>query len=295
MKFLRPFAALSFCLLGSIAYSELAPDDAAVMCAESSVRDICKRSCAEACKDAIFLSENVTYCLENGMIGKDVQTLGLSDGAACVSIAQTVLGGNAPTFPTPNSDIETGVQGANASEDCSALSTLEEQLVCELAGEIPSCSPTVIDLEGSARLLVTEIKGELDQYGELLTRDWTDVKNRQALCAIPRATLNENYKTTQENPETLRTLRNRATDIQACQSEWETYLRNSAGSDTSDVLADSVSRDVEEQLRPLKGRITDLTSSVLTLQNAATTIRGIMRYHIIVCPAEGIPVPSDGG
>ncbi|MAC80615.1 MAG: hypothetical protein CML66_21410 [Rhodobacteraceae bacterium] len=176
--------------------------------------------------------------------------------------------------------------------DCSQLEKLSERRICELAKVAPSCSPSVSQLIGEAQLLVRVIDDEVSQYGDLLTRDWSDVDNQELLCAFSIDELDRNYDIATENPAKLISLRNQATDIQACQTEWETFVRDNAATTGSDRLVDQVTRDAEARLDSLKGQIETLTSSVATLENAADVIVGIVDLHIIYCNPDG-PVTAD--
>lgn len=175
------------------------------------------------------------------------------------------------------------------SNQCDQYETYSERRRCELTQLTPQCSPTVVELEGRARLLVTQIGQELAQYGGLLERDWTDITNRAALCSFSIAQLDENYQVASENPELLRALQRQATGIQTCQGDWETWLRENAGTQGSDALIDQVTRDAEAQLGPLKGEIANLGESVQKLESATDTIGEIIDVHIFFCDPEGTP------
>lgn len=260
-------------------------------CLESDVRDLCPGSCAAACREAAFLEENATYCLNNGHFVDDPTAPG--DAPACVEHFGTAIVVDPPLPPIPGEPTSTNTEAVEPEgPDCDALTDVFEQRECELAKVAPACSPTVTELEARARLLVTEIDQELAQYGDLLTRDWTDVNNRQRLCEFSRAQLSENYQIATQNPEILRTLQRDAGDIQACQRDWEEWMRDNAETDASDSLIDAVTRDAEEQLGPLTEQMEELGVSVAKLQSAAETILGIVDVHIIYCDPDGTPPPA---
>lgn len=258
------------------------------LCENAALQMSCQTTCAPACSNAEFLSKNTTYCLSNNLIGGTVQPK--ADESICAGVfAKLVSQDNEAPSANPEDD---GASGAG--DDCDTLSRLSERRKCKLAKVTPKCSPTVRDLEGRAQLLVTEIGNELKQYGDLLQRDWTDVDNRDLLCQFSLDQLDENHQLASENPELLRVLERQANDIQVCQADWETWVRENAGTRSSDVLIDQVTRDAEEQLGPLKTEIEGLSKSVSQLDSAAQTIVEIVDVHILFCDPEGSsPLAAD--
>ncbi|MBB95898.1 MAG: hypothetical protein CML68_15055 [Rhodobacteraceae bacterium] len=251
-------------------------------CRDASLRDTCLKSCAVACEDADFLKDNVGYCLDNGLVGRSADAPSLSDGPGCAAHFDTeTTQAQQPAEPPAE---ETGT-------DCAELDRLSDRRRCELAKVAPSCSPSVSQLIGEAQLLVRVIDDEVSQYGDLLTRDWTDVTNQELLCGFTIDELDQNYVVATENPAKLRSLKTQATDIQACQTEWEVFVRDNAATTGSDRLVDQVTRDAEARLDSLKGQIETVSTSVTTLENAAEIIVGIVDLHIIYCNPDG-PVPG---
>lgn len=270
------------------------------LCKKGEVQAVCNSSCASACEDAEFLSNNAAFCISTGILyGKSTQK---RDDANCVTIlpvgtdnavkprVATSGGGqmNGDTVAVGATPAETN---AGTTSECGGLETQFKRRRCELAKVTPACAPTVTDLIGKSRLLVTQIELELEKYGDLLQRDWTDVSNRALLCGFSEVSLEDSYNLASENPEGLRALQRQATGVQGCQAEWETWVRDNAGNRSSDALIDSVTRDAEAQLVPLKGQIEGLSTSVSKLENAAETIGEIIDVHIIFCDPNGTPVP----
>ena len=247
------------------------------ICSATNVRKACQTSCAPACGEAGFLSEHTNYCLENGLIGLNITPQ--PDSAECVGFFK---------LKAPETD-ESGTSDADQapSDECAKFGTYSERRRCELTKLTPECSSTVVELESRARLLVTQIGSELGQYSELLERDWTDITNRDSLCSFSIAQLDDNYQIASENPELLRALQRQATDIQSCQTDWESWSRNNAGTRGSDRLIDKLTREVEAQLGPLKERIARLGESVQKLESATDTIGEIIDVHIFFCDSEG--------
>ncbi|MEM8729468.1 MAG: hypothetical protein AAGF79_06070, partial [Pseudomonadota bacterium] len=250
-------------------------------CRDSALRETCLASCASACDDPDFLQEHVGYCLDNNLVGRAADLPALVDGPQCAAHFDTAAAPSDPEEPPATAEI-----------DCAALPRLSEQRRCELAKVAPACSPTVSQLIGEAQLLVRVIDDEVSQYGDLLTRDWTDVTNQELLCGFTIDELDTNYVIATENPAKLLSMKTRATDIQACQTEWEVFVRDSAASTGSDRLVDQVTRDAEARLDALKGQIQRISTSVETLENAAEIIVGIVDLHIIYCNPDG-PVSPD--
>lgn len=277
MKYFSAMLFLCFGIAGSVSSQDI--DLTFELCEQENVQTSCQTSCANACNDASFLKDNTSYCLENGLIG--VQISPKPDAARCIGIFQ-------PEAEETQELIDANAATSNPGQ-CDQLKTRSEQRRCELTQLTPQCSPTVVELEGRARLLVTEISLEVAQYGELLKRDWTDIDNRDALCRFSISELDENYQVASDNPALLRALQRQGTGIQSCQSEWEKWLRDNAGTRGSDSFIDRIARESEAQLGPLKEQIERLGSSVKQLESATDTIGEIIDVHIFFCDPEGTP------
>lgn len=248
------------------------------ICSDSEVQTICQTTCAPYCGDRVFLEANLDYCSDNGFISFS-PTPDADDDSCAAIFAQDTTDGDGTGEPVVNAGSD--------DHPCAEFETYSERRRCELTQLTPACSPTVVELEGRARLLVTEIGLELNQYGELLERDWTDITNRDALCTFSIAQLDENYNMASENPALLRALQRQATEIQACQAEWEAWLRDNAGTQSSDVLIDQLTRDATAQLGPLQERIENLSRSVNKLETATDRIGEIIEVHIFFCDPDG--------
>lgn len=280
------FSATAFLCFGMVG-SALAQDiDLTIeLCAQENVQSSCQASCAIACNDTSFLSANTSYCLENGLIGVEISPQ--PDSAQCIGIFQ-------PEAEKPEVVVDANSPTAN-SDQCAQFETYSERRRCELEAKqlTPQCARTPVELEGRARLMVTEIGLELDQFGDLLESDWTDINNRDALCSFSIAELDENYQIASENPDLLRALQRQATNIQSCQSDWENWMRDNAGNQGSGTLIDQVTRDAEAQLGPLKTEIANLRVSVETLESATDTIGDVIDVHIFYCDPAGTQ-PAQG-
>lgn len=246
------------------------------ICSNSEMQNTCPASCAQLnCGDESFLENNVTFCVTNFF--NEESRAKAKDSAACSSIL-----GVAANSGTETEDAQFETTTA-VEEDCTRHDDIFAQEECELAKLAPSCSPTVVELEGRSALLVTDIKAELSTYGDLLTRDYSDVKERDALCAFTRDELSSSFKLASENPAILKSLQRQAQDVQACQTDWEDVVRGYKAEGTSDSLIDTLVRGSEAKLEDLKVEISSLTTSVDKLENAATTIRGIIRLYVAFC------------
>ena len=127
------------------------------------------------------------------------------------------------------------------------------------------------------------MKTEIAKYGELLTRKYGDVGEREALCAFSRAELSDSFKLASENPPVLESLQRQAQDIQNCQTSWEDALRNYKVEGTADSLVNTLVNESEGKLEGLKVGIKILTTSVDKLKNAAKTIQGIIGLYLTFC------------
>ena len=283
---MRAIATVLFATLAGGFVPGLSRADVPAACGDPALRDACLASCAAACEDAGFLKENVGYCLDNGMIGRTADMPPLTDAPQCAGHFDTAAipsdGAETPPVPAP-------VEGT----DCETLDRLSDRRRCELAKVAPACSPSVSQLVGEAQLLVRVIDDEVSQYGDLLTRDWTDVTNQELLCGFTIDELDQNYVVATENPAKLLSLKGQATDIQACQTQWEVFVRDNAATTGSDRLVDQVTRDADARLDALKGQIETISTSVDTLENAAEIIVGIVDLHIIYCNSDGTQGAAD--
>jgi len=238
-------------------------------CLQDTVRNHCLTSCAVACKDATFLAIYASYCLDNNLLDSNAELL--EDPPSCKeSFGDSAAGGDV---------------------DCSTLTVLSERLLCEQRAEelLPRCAPSVADLAERAGVLITEIQSRLADYGDLLVRDFKDVRNHDALCAYSRADLDESYQIATSNPEVLATLQTNATDIQDCRAEWETFVRSTAGTSAPDSLVDRVARESQDRLGPLQDQLQHLSQSIEKLRNAAAEIEEIAKIHLVFCDPNGTP------
>jgi len=299
---------LSWCLLFLALCAEAQAGDvdpSLKLCEDSGLQTLCMTSCAPACATAEFLSKNVAYCVTNGLLGGT--STPKPDDVSCATIFAAAFGTAGKTNVAPLRPDQTQVAGQGRGEtsgstksanpsDCDTLETLSARRRCELSKSTPNCTQTVTELEGKARLLVTQIEQELHSYGELLRLDWSDVNNRPLLCSFSEDDLNESYKLATENPDSLRALQRQATNVQSCQSDWEAWVRSkrpkndSVQGDDSDVIDDVLARSTEERLKPLKAQIEGLSTSISKLENAADSIINTMDRHIIYCDPKGTPL-----
>lgn len=276
-------------------------------------------SCAQACDDSAFLNANTDYCTGNDLLQPDMRA-GLEDDPICPSLVSANAGvpsgepavgtegameaGTAEAAPAtneqdtgrseyPSTEQEKTAADAGVGEDCSQLERLSQRILCENQKNqtSPSCARNMPELESDARLLVTEVRQELAQYGELLDLDLTSVESRELLCAFSLEDLDAHYARATKDPEALRTIQRRADFLQQCRAEWETYLREEAVSnEVSDRLSDQIARDTRKQFEPLQAQLRTLSSSITRLEQASGAIGGLIRFHISVCDPAGTPI-----
>ena len=248
--------------------------DQIARCSNKDMQTTCPATCAAlSCGDETFLEGNVSFCVTN-FFGEEKRAEAADD-----SDCDLILGEEAvvPAVTEPEVEAQSG------GEDCTLLNDIFEQEECELAKLAPECSRTVVELEGRSSLLVTDIKRELSTYGDLLTTDYGDVQNREALCNLTREELSESYQLASENPAVLRSLQRQAQDVQACQSDWEAVVRGYENAGLADSILDTLMRESEAELEELKGETESLSMSVQTLKNAVGTIRGVVKLHVNFC------------
>lgn len=266
-------------------------------CQKPDLRDACVKSCAAYCKEASFLRQNLDFCVDNDLLS-GVAPETVSDDPQCQAGAE--LGA------TDESTVQMGeAAGANAAEgisgsgvkanDCSAIKKASERIRCERQGIRPDCSDSVVQLEDEAELLATQVQQNLLQYGDLLTRDLTDVSSRALLCEFSIDELDEKYLRATEDPAQLRTVQRTAREIQECQGQWEDYVRTrAANSQVSDQLSDDVARQMEAQFAPLKEQLENLSSSITQLNRASGQIEQLIGIHIDFCDPAGTQINSSG-
>lgn len=255
------------------------------LCADAGFQKSCPASCAQiGCIDQNFISGNVNFCVTNFF--NEESRGAAKDGPNCIAIfgvGLTETNGGGDSEPVDPESIKV----VDSGKDCSTFSRISEQRRCELEKIAPACAPTVIELEKRAGLLVTDIKTELSTYGDLLTRDYSAVEERDALCQFTIAELDQNYAIAAENPAILRSLQRQAQSFQSCQTDWEDFVRGYDTQSSSDIRIDTLVRQSEAELEELKGEIVGLSESVVKLENAKQSIVEIIDVHIFFCDPEG--------
>jgi hypothetical protein len=272
MMVTRYISGIAFAVVLLVAPDSSVAANTTAQCGTEAVRQMCPASCKPSCGEESFLLGNVEYCIKIGALGDGNVTV--EDGAGCAAIFET--SSPQPVVPALAGD-------STAGSECSAIKSIIQRKKCELAEIAPACAPTVAKLESKAGLLVTTIQGELSKYGDLLQREWGDVANRDALCALTEEELDEGYRKATEDPANLLSSQRQAQSLQACMSEWEGFVRNSAGTASSDKLRDSLARSSEQRLIPLGEQIQELSKSIKKLESAAVKIEEIVGYYVNYC------------
>lgn len=279
------FAIILFTLHGPT----FAQDTVEELCADKEIREKCNTSCAKACGNETFLIGFAGYCLSSSF---SVSKKPKKDDASCSEIF-VALEGASPIQRGEDEHFTSGGDEASESKkvpaECDKVVPRSAQRKCELSKVFPACSSNVVELEGRARLMVRDIGLELEKYGSIFDRDWTNVTNRDELCDFELEQLDESYKTASESPSFLRSLQRQASEIQSCQAEWEAFSRENIGRKASDQLVNNVARDLEKQLVPLKEQNAILGQSIAKLQSATEVIDAIIDTHIIYCSTEALP------
>lgn len=293
-------AAILIILSFKVSAQEVLSEESAKLCQDISIQALCASTCAQACSSTEFVDNNFDFCDSTGMLGGESSALPDDPSCAAKFTVTPPLGADPDAVPSSQGELDdSGVtdastppkSDADSNSECDALETQFAKRRCKFAKETPACARTVTELEGQSRLLVTQIGLELGKYGELLARDWKDVKNRSLLCAFSEAELERSYNLASKNPDALRALQRQATGVQECQGDWEIWIRERAGNKSSDVLIDVLTRDAEAQLGPLKSQIEGLSTTISKLQNASQTIGEIIDQHIFFCDPNGTPAP----
>ena len=288
MKWIATNALL---LLGSLFTPALA--QAPENCSKPAIQNLCARACASLCgEDATFLQSNRSFCAS--ALSRQGEA---RDDRVCPDILPDLATTNTEPSPEDNQAPATNETASNheasatasAEEDCGKFESRSEQLRCiQNSKGRPTCSATAVALEDDASLLVTEVRQELAQYGELLAEDLTDIASRDRLCEFSRDELDANYERATQDPEALRTIQRRADNIQDCRGEWEEYLRKRATSpDISDIIVENTAEASRKQFQPLIEQLENLSSSITKLEQAASTIDGLIIIHNDFCRAEG--------
>lgn len=277
--------------------TQAAANPTLALCANEGLRATCLATCAVGCTDAEFIGAHVNYCVDNNFFDPGARA-SAKDNANCATIFGAATGGGTettvvvtnPITPTTTEGTAVTTEGTTPAveeKDCSAITPISARRRCELNKFAPVCAPTFVELEQRASLLITDIKDEVGTYGDLLTRDYSIVAERDALCEFKLSQLDESYAIANENPIVLRSLQRQAQEIQACQTDWEVFVRGYEPSGGSDQLIDNVVRAAEQGLDPLKNEIAELSTSINKLENAKQTIVGIIDLHIFYCKEDG--------
>lgn len=282
----------------------LAQAQAAANCAKPAIQTLCAATCGALCsKDAAFLSANGPFCSTalSGNPGADDPVCGTIPLAG-VTVQPPQTSEDVEIVTQASRSAETGsAMGEQAAsqapdEDCMQYKSRPEQLRCQQNKRgRPTCSTTAVSLEDDAQLLVTEVSQELEQYGDLLTRDLTDVASRDLLCRFSLDDLDQNYQRATNDPAALRSIQRRADSIQQCRQQWEDYLRNRATSSSiNDNIIQNTADSTRKRFEPLTEQLQNLSSSITTLEQAASTIDGLIIIHMDFCPSEGIQPNQEG-
>lgn len=257
-------------------------------CDSTSIQELCAESCSTLCESNVnFLASHPDFC--NNHLQNDASS-SAADHSVCkklISGSESGSEGTAVETTTPTPIVET-------KRDCSQYEKRSEQIRCEREDR-PTCSATAVELEADARLLVTEVRHELEQYGELLTEDLTGLESRQALCKFSLDYLDQSYSRAKTEPDNLRIIQQRSRLIQDCRVEWEDYLRNTAAStENNDNLPNKIAADVKKQFEPLVDQLQNLSASINKLNEAEKTIDGLIGIHIDFCAPGGTPLKPEG-
>lgn len=266
------FSGLALSLSVTLAHGQAS---SAELCAEISVQKSCRATCATACADTDFLKQNIGFCSRFGFDGMQAGAVvpGTSDDASCV-INNTGVS-ESDLAPLPD---DTG------AEDCEAIPTLMDRLACRQRVEAPPCEPDGFPrLQERADMLILQIDGELEQYGDLLDFDWTTISDTETLCALSEKQLNDSYAAAIEDPDRLEALIGRAREIQDCSTDWENFARAGANPNASDGLSSNATDDAIEKLKTLNATIQDLRISADSLSGAAAQIEGVASAYLQFC------------
>lgn len=253
--------------------------DYLTLCTQNSLQLLCSETCRSACNDLRYSDGNQNYC-STELKGRDDASC--SAIFAAVEVPESLLAPAVVEEPSP-------------ADECNKLERIRDQILCRQQSQTsenprPNCSDTPQALEQEAALLSTMVEQELSQYGELLTRDYSDVSNRDLLCEFSMPELEENYVLATDDPESLRVTQENTRELQECRKEWEAYYRNrSQRGDTSDSLTDNLVRDSQETMRPLTERMQELSRSISNLERAGATIENLILLHYDWCPSAGVP------
>ncbi len=283
---MRGIAAAALLMLGF--FTNSAFSQAVDGCSTPAMQNLCASGCGSFCsEDPAFLQSNPSFCAS--VLSGQTEA---RDDDVCTTLLPGLAEAPAPPEPVEDekaSELTPGVIRAT-SEDCARFETRSEQVRCMQGSRgRPTCSATAVALEADASLLVTEVRQELSQFGDLLSEDLTDIASRDRLCEFSIDELDQSYKRATQDPEALRTIQRRADDIQDCRDQWEEYLRNGATNpDISDVIVDNTAEETRKNFLPLIEQLQNLSSSITKLEQAASTIDGLIIIHIDFCPAEGI-------
>lgn len=286
--FVLSASLLVFFIIGGGFANFASAQNAQELCGEKNIQELCQETCALQCgEDNGFLANNVSFCVDNNFVGTRADLSAAKDDASC----NATFGRAEPV--TDNPEPTTAQEIASDNSECENIKSISKKRDCIAKKYRPSCSTSVASLQGQAELLVIGIKGELDQYGDLLTGDWKNAENREELCKLKLEDLDKKYEIATDNPASLRASQRQAQEIQKCQGEWEKFVRERAEKralkskgNVSDKRADTLAREAEEQLAPLKNRIAELSNNIAQLETVAETIIGIVDDHLVYCASE---------
>lgn len=232
-------------------------------CTDPNVRDLCHATCDPECSSPSFVRDHVQYCYDAAHRERPIDAL---DCPFSVSIEAEL-------------------------RNCAAADDVFDCVVRLQNQGTPACSERPVDLIIQSARLSEEIVTELGSYGELLTRDWTAVESRSALCNFDRQLLGESYSRAAGEQTRLSSFLMEATNLRSCRDDWigweeraqQQRIREASAAGENTASLDRLLRELQETFAPLNANLQQVETALIRLERAAPDIVTTIGYYSRWC------------
>lgn len=172
--------------------------------------------------------------------------------------------------------------------NCEEIADPFERADCE--DKFPACASNTPELITRSQNLDTAIRGELENFKDVLSFEPDKIGSRENLCQFSREQLREYYSDARGDSSKITNLQVQANEIEACGKEIEKWVATLIQDTNDDRLQDDLIRQTNEDLKELEPLRLQLSQSIVRLQEAEPKILSVVRLHNRFCAS----APSDG-
>ena len=266
-------AAILIILSFKVSAQEVLSEESMKLCQDISIQGICASTCAPACSSTDFLDNNYDFCNSTGVL--EGESSALPDDPSC-----------AAKF-TSSPDEVVPATGATNSAECDPSLGQIEFMLCEMQNKSElKCAKNIPDLENQIRSVVSRIRKERDRYKDLLSGDWTTIKDQASLCALSAADLDERYAMATNPLKELVNLQMEASVKIECYNNWDQYAN--APSSTGKALTESLWSPVARQYSELTKELGSVKSDEMKIKEKEEPLKAIIIQYINHCDPNSV-------